>query len=856
MTDDLRPDRDRLTMLGARLIIALALAKLLVGAIAALTAAALGSLGAVTLPPVVTAAVALTYAGVGVALALGGLHDVRCRALGLFLLIAGTAFGDSLAVRGHALGGLTRFMISVHLDVLLPALLWWFVRDFPTRLASGWLVRVPALAGAAALMAGVGLLLVNLVVDAGNAAGVQVPSALLPFSRTSGNGWYWPALFILMVPAAPVMLAKALRAPAPGRQQVWLFVMAILIGLLPISLDVVLEAVSPVWLRFMDTSPAAVVVNAAIVVAFLSVPFSTAYAVLVARVADLRLILRTALQYAMARYTVIALIALPLVWLVQFVYANRVLTVEQLLFSRSSLGLLAGLVAAGLALYLRQRVLDHLDRRFFREHYDTQRVLQGVFDVTRSPGSGERLAERLAAEVDRALHVDRLAVMLRDDTFGQFVATDGSAPPVRVSSIMVRLLSASDEPLEVDPEDPESVMHRFDAEDTHWLVDNAFRMLVPMRAHDGVLQGMLALGEKKSELPYSRADRLLLTAVGASGGVRLGRTGSGRATTAGGPVAAPSVTAAATECPACGLVHDTEATTCSCGTAVQAGPVPRVLADKFKLECRVGAGGMGVVYRAHDLMLGRTVAIKTLPLSSPSETWRLRREARAMALVSHEHLALIYGAESWHGLPFLIVEFLPGGTLTQRLRRDRMPVDEMRALGVLMADVLDTLHAAGLLHRDLKPSNIGYSASGKAKLLDFGLAQLFATAGADSTAGESSTGRANPLSQATHHGFGTLAYMSPEALNSAVPSVSFDLWSLAVVLVESVSGVNPFAGATPLETVQRISRHDEGSVPAMLPGCSAELVAFFKEALHPDPKHRPPTAREFGRRLAGLGYLP
>ncbi|MEI6246602.1 MAG: serine/threonine-protein kinase, partial [Acidobacteriota bacterium] len=219
----------------------------------------------------------------------------------------------------------------------------------------------------------------------------------------------------------------------------------------------------------------------------------------------------------------------------------------------------------------------------------------------------------------------------------------------------------------------------------------------------------------------------------------------------------------------------------------------------------------------------------------------------------HAHLALIYGAESWLGHPFLIVEFLAGGTLADRLRRERLTAAQTRHLGIVLSEVLDTLHGAGLLHRDLKPSNIGFTAGGTAKLLDFGLAQLVAPSSADTTRSRSTTSQLNPLHQRTHHGFGTLAYMSPEAIGNGQPAVSFDLWSLAVLLVEAVTGTHPFEGKTALETVQRITRHSADDVPAMLTGCDPRLIAFFADALHPDVACRPATAADFGLRLKKLG---
>src|SRR5207253_8576282 len=118
------------------------------------------------------------------------------------------------------------------------------------------------------------------------------------------------------------------------------------------------------------------------------------------------------------------------------------------------------------------------------------------------------------------------------------------------------------------------------------------------------------------------------------------------------------------------------------------------------------------------------VAIKTLPRVSPEHAMRLRREARAMAAVQHRHLALIYGVETWRGTPLLVVEYLDGGTLADRLKAGPLAIDGVRELGISLCGALHSMHRSGVLHRDIKPSNIGFTREGVPKQLDFGLAML------------------------------------------------------------------------------------------------------------------------------------
>ena len=177
-------------------------------------------------------------------------------------------------------------------------------------------------------------------------------------------------------------------------------------------------------------------------------------------------------------------------------------------------------------------------------------------------------------------------------------------------------------------------------------------------------------------------------------------------------------------CAACSLVWSPETRQCSCGAATSVAALPLFVQGKFRLERLVGAGGMGVVYLAVDMVLDRHVAIKTLPSLRSKSAERLHREARTMARVVHPNLALIYGTEQWRGTPMLVVEYLDGGTLRDSIRRGPVSYAEAMELGIVLADVLDRVHASGVLHRDVKPSNIGYTTDRRPKLLDFGLALL------------------------------------------------------------------------------------------------------------------------------------
>ena len=210
----------------------------------------------------------------------------------------------------------------------------------------------------------------------------------------------------------------------------------------------------------------------------------------------------------------------------------------------------------------------------------------------------------------------------------------------------------------------------------------------------------------------------------------------------------------------------------------------------------------------------------------------LKPEAWAMATVAHPAVAQIYVVESWRGRPFLVVEFLAGGTLADRLRRGPVPAPRAVSVTANLADALAELHRAGYLHGDIKPSNIGFTANGSPKLLDFGLAR-----------------RTN---DATVVG-GTLRYLSPEVLDGRPAGEADDIWALCVVLYEMTSGRYPFEGAGIDEVTDRIRRQrigrDDGAGGAEAPSATVAFAASMLTAARPA---RPTTALAFVDALRGV----
>ena len=213
----------------------------------------------------------------------------------------------------------------------------------------------------------------------------------------------------------------------------------------------------------------------------------------------------------------------------------------------------------------------------------------------------------------------------------------------------------------------------------------------------------------------------------------------------------------------------------------------------YQIESPIGAGGMGEVYKATDTRLERTVAIKVLPAhvaSDPERKQRFEREAKTISSLNHPHICTLHDVGREGDVDFLVMEYLEGETLADRLQKGALPLDQALRYAIEIADALDKAHRQGVTHRDLKPANIMLTKAG-AKLLDFGLAKLTPT-GPQSDA---STKLADSL---TEQGtiLGTFQYMAPEQLEGKDADARTDIWAFGCVVYEMVTGQKAFEGKT------------------------------------------------------------
>ena len=596
--------------------------------------------------------------------------------------------------------------------------------------------------------------------------------------------------------------------------------------------------------------------------AMLAIPAAVVMAVWKEQLFDIRVLIRRGLQYLFARAAMRTLLALPVLVLAFSILSNPNRTVAQILTRGTGWinVVLIGVVA--IALRSRQKLQASLDRRFFREAYEQEQVLSRLIDEVRQRESLSEVATLVGARVDSVLHPSSLHIFYRaQERSDRF---DGHSSSGAVSGLQLSAQPALLRLIEADAGicDVPSGVQNLPREERDWLTQLGVRLVVPITATADRLVGVLLLGERKSEEPYSATDRRLLQGIAAQIGLvyenqhlkeRVRRDADVRrdvlARLDGGGVSLLK------ECPACGRCYDSASERCDTDGAELAltMPIERILDGKYRLDRALGRGGFGAVYQASDLRLQRPVAAKVMMGSLFGDQTALRRferEARAAAKIDHPHITRVhdYGTVGSGGA-FLIMELVAGTTWRAELHRAGTVAPSRAA--EWFRQLLDGLHFAhgmGIVHRDLKPENVMIvapkpgemsKAQGQAetvKIMDFGLAKVM-DAGTGVTESVTIAGTA----------LGTIGYMAPEVLMGGLVDERTDLFAVGVMVVETVTGARPFTGASPEQVLTSLLRSDYH-----LPGASPEmrlLDTIVQRSIAKDPRDRYGSAAELAREL-------
>ena len=258
----------------------------------------------------------------------------------------------------------------------------------------------------------------------------------------------------------------------------------------------------------------------------------------------------------------------------------------------------------------------------------------------------------------------------------------------------------------------------------------------------------------------------------------------------------------------------------------------------YRIAEKIGAGGMGEVFRAHDEHLDRDVAIKVLPpgtLGDESARKRFHKEALALSKLNNPNIATIHDFDTQRGVDFLVMEYIPGTTLDEKLGGRHLPEKEVISLGAQLAEGLAAAHEHGVIHRDLKPGNLRLTTDGRLKILDFGLARLRLPV--------TPTAPTESLSE-THALAGTLPYMAPEQLLGGEVDARADIHAVGSVLYEMATGKGPFAGVECSQLIGAILRKPPRPPTALNPRLSPELARIIGKCLEKEPENRYQSAKE------------
>ena len=719
----------------------------------------------------------------------------------------------------EALPASSRLLLYLYVPSYLfaPAFLWAFARECPQLHHRSRLDELARRMVPASVAFGLTLwAMTPVTLQLAHTGYLEVPVSLL-FDLSIA------ALDVLALAAAAVVALRAHTAPAEEVRRVVVFGAGFLLLAGVAAAYDIAEALTPGhWVANYRWSPTVLLLE------LLRFPGSVLlwYSVLAVRVPHLREVVRACYRRPLVRPGVLgAAAAAPTVGLGWLAWSRPERTVGTLLADPLAQSLSA---AAGLLLLIalgREQIVRRLDSWTHPEATDQRQALAAAAAALARATGIRSVARAVTRAVKRGCGSPAVLLAGADPDSPTFQAPNAATSLARTSAI-AHILESAGGTLRVHPSDQSSVFGLLPREEAAWVVETGADAVVPVPGAGGELIGALVVGRRFDDRLVRPVDVAFLEGLGGAAGLAVARL---RLTHSRGR--ARREAQAALECPDCGLVAAAGAGPgCGCGSAYVETEVPVLLAGKFRLTRRLGAGGMGAVYLARDLRLERHVAVKTLAGTSVPGLTGLKPEAWAMASLSHPAVAQIYGIESWRGRTLLVIEHMAGGTLADRLRSGPVPECEAVAMTAALADALAALHEAGYVHGDVKPSNIGFTGSGSPKLLDFGLAR-----GANDAAVVG----------------GTLRYASPEVLAGRPVEEADDVWSLAVVLYEAATGEHPFAAAGGDEVTRRIRRRRVGRRGRLSAAArpSSPAAAFAASVLSAPRTARPATAQAFGAAL-------
>ncbi len=581
------------------------------------------------------------------------------------------------------------------------------------------------------------------------------------------------------------------------------------------------------------------------------VPLVLTYAVVKHRILGIEVVIRQGVRYLLARNVLRVILLMPIVGLLLPIVRHPERPLTDALGQNSLYLNLALLIALSASFKYRGQLRAALDRKFFRDAYDQELVLSRLIGQIGEIDSLTEISVVVSRQLASTMHLDSIFVFYRENARSEMRLRCTSSggpemgPAVPDDLRTLRLTRESRKALDI------SELNRagLPSIERDWLDRMGAQLVVPIGLQNQPTAGLLVMGEKRSEEPYGPADRKLLLGIAGQMAVVYERVWLREQVEADrrlrnevyAHVDADAVDLLK-ECPVCGACYDHREETCSHdgGQLTHTLPVARTIESRYRLDWRIGQGGMGAVYQAMDLRLHRKVAIKVLVgrlFGNLPALRRFEREAEACARLTHPNIIAIhdFGRIGQEGA-YLVMERLYGGTLRSELNRNGMlsPMTTAEWFDQFL-NGLQAAHKAGIAHRDLKPENVFITrpetGGDRITILDFGLAKLRLTETPD-------------LESLTVPGtvMGTVGYMSPEQLSGQASDELSDLFSTGVMIFECITGTLPFKITSYAGLLRAISQDSPTA-----PGDSFEtlrLNGLLRKCLAPNRGERFQTADE------------
>jgi hypothetical protein len=564
----------------------------------------------------------LLYGVCGALLLFGGRQDRRLQSLGAVFVTIASAFAHPLLLRINGPGWLYATLPHVCTDAFFATALWWFAWTFP-RAPRGRVTRGIGLCFLTlAATIGATLVVVNLL-DASPSWGANpLPARVVrALDRPPASTWYWLLTFGVAIFALPYLWWKSRLETREEYRRVRFFFLALIVGMGPFLVAVLTSILIPA----LGRPPWRDFVGIVLYSALASTVPTTAYAVLVERVMEIRLAIARTRQRQIVRYCVWLAGLAPLGYLAIDLHLHRDVTLAAYLANGRGIGLFVLLFVGFSALTFRYQVLLSVDKWFRADREDHADSLARLARSLRSTRTIRETTSTLALEIERAIHPVSAAVLIANEEADELVPLAGTAPPLSAKSVLADFVQSAGPDLRVRFAANSPLLSLLPPGDRTWLEESGVHLMTPLLGSTGVLLGVVALGEARHGLPYSDRDHALITSMCAQVALRLENQWlRERPSQEGTALQHPERRTVdwrnepAECCPRCSRVWPAATKSCPCGSPVETAALPLVTAGKFQLERRLGSGGMGVVYLATDLALGRRVA---LDCSAKPEPW-------------------------------------------------------------------------------------------------------------------------------------------------------------------------------------------------------------------------------------------